>query len=72
MQRLYAAVVELVDTQDSKFCVHYGRAGSIPARGTRKVYRVFIFSTDRAVLCRSYLYLLENREVLSLFYGGNK
>ena len=32
----YAAVVELVDTRDSKFRVHYGRAGSIPARGTTK------------------------------------
>ena len=30
----YAAVVELVDTLDSKSDVQYGRAGSSPARGT--------------------------------------
>jgi hypothetical protein len=29
-----ALVVELVDTQDLKSCGLYGRAGSIPARGT--------------------------------------
>lgn len=33
-----AAMVELVDTLDSKSGVHYGRAGSSPARGTKIVY----------------------------------
>ncbi len=31
-----ALVVELVDTQDLKSCDHRGRAGSSPARGTKK------------------------------------
>jgi hypothetical protein len=33
---LCAAMVELVDTLDSKSGVHYGRAGSSPARGTKR------------------------------------
>lgn len=32
----------MVDTQDSKFCVHYGRAGSIPARGTIEIMRLYL------------------------------
>ncbi len=32
-----AVVVELVDTQDLKSCA-FGRAGSIPARGTSVTY----------------------------------
>jgi hypothetical protein len=42
-----AGVVELVDTCDSKSHV-FGRAGSIPASGTKKektVYTVFSFSS---------------------------
>ncbi len=31
----YAAMVELVDTLDSKSGEHYARAGSSPARGTK-------------------------------------
>ena len=31
---LYALVVELVDTQDLKSCIHCECAGSSPARGT--------------------------------------
>ena len=38
-----AAVVELVDTLDSKSGVHYGRAGSSPARGT-KHYKIQSFN----------------------------
>lgn len=34
MFMLFAAMVELVDTLDSKSGVHYERAGSSPARGT--------------------------------------
>ena len=31
----YAQMMELVDMLDSKSGVHYGRAGSNPARGTK-------------------------------------
>ena len=33
-----ARVVELVDTQDLKSCDHCGRAGSIPAPGTKTIF----------------------------------
>ena len=36
-----ARMVELVDTQDLKSCGHCGRAGSIPAPGTRERSTVF-------------------------------
>lgn len=38
-ERFHAAVVESVDTLDSKSDEHYARAGSSPARGTRYVYK---------------------------------
>jgi hypothetical protein len=36
-------MVELVDTQDLKSCGHCGRAGSIPAPGTKKGGVAFFF-----------------------------
>ncbi len=42
-------MVELVDTQDSKFCVRNGRAGSSPARGTRDSMSNLVFSSQFSV-----------------------
>ena len=36
----FARVVELVDTQDLKSCDHCGRAGSIPAPGTKPLQEI--------------------------------
>jgi hypothetical protein len=45
-----ARMVELVDTQDLKSCVHCGRAGSSPAPGTFFLQKSPAFSKCRAFL----------------------
>ena len=42
---MHAAVVELVDTLDSKSDEHYARAGSSPARGTIKPIKILYVSS---------------------------